>query len=205
MPVIAANTVHVQMQYEMNGQLVENEFYVTCQAAPTSTDLDEIADVFDTWASGTWMPDITSATKYTGLVLTSLDSVGGPVLIFPHSPAVTGTRNGTSWNNVSFAIQRIILERFRGGHPRLYVPGIPDNALSGTNTVQASYANELVADLETLRANLLAHANTYILSALRSTPSPRTKDNPEAVPIVGHRYNDLVIDSQRRRLPGRGQ
>lgn len=204
MPVIASQTVQVLVQYLFNGQKAENTFYVSTVGVPASTDLDSIANEFATWLSGSWMPLMPSTVQCTGMVLTSLDSASGPVLISPISPAIAGGGQAALYNQVSFAIQRLILERFRGGHPRIYVPGMPPNHVTSSNLVSAGHADNLVDSLEDLRAALIANANTYIMSVLRSTPAPRTPQNPEAVPVVGHRYNDLVLDSQRRRLPGRG-
>jgi len=199
------NGYHVRLQYTLSTQLVENEFYFVSTAPPTEAVMDELADVVLDWATLNWHNMLPTNCSVTGCVVECLD----PDFLFtkPYTlPApVAGAGAAGVPNNVSFSIQRIILGRYKGGHPRLYVPGIRSDKVTSINTLDATHADNMVTTLNDLNAAAIASPSDFIPVCLRTTGEGATPTEPLAVYITGYRYRDLTLDSQRRRLPGRGR
>jgi hypothetical protein len=198
-------TVQIQLMGREDGQTTINDlsFYHT-GGEPTTGELITLLEDVCAWyagsigsvASSTWtfvLGKLRVLSTQTGITLanaahTTPGGVGGP-------PAP---------NNVSFAVSFRTAIGGRGGRGRNYMPGIPDQALTG-NTVNSDFVTNYV--------------NFY--SAL--LVGGGVIDAPWAWVVV-HRYQDKVrlpvgevnsveavvasdnvVDSMRRRLPGRGR
>jgi len=199
------NGWHVRLQYTLSTQLVENEFYFVSIAPPTETVMDELADVMLDWAVDDWHNLLPLNCAVTGCVVECLD----PAFLFtkPYtlpSPVSGAGANGAP-NNVSFSVQRVILGRYKGGHPRLYVPGIRDDKITSINTLNGAHADLIVDTLNALNTLMIASTSTFQPVCLRTTGEGATPTEPLPVAISSYRYRDLTLDSQRRRLPGRGR
>jgi len=199
------NGYHVRLQYTLSTQLVENEFYFVSTVTPTEATMDALAELMLDWATDAWHNLLPLNCAVTGCVVECLDEAF--LLTKPYSlpsPVAGAGDNGVP-NNVSFSVQRIILGRYKGGHPRLYVPGIRADKVTAVNTLNQAHADLIVTELNDLIDLAIAHANNYIPVCLRTTGEGATPVNPLPVNITGYRYRDLTLDSQRRRLPGRGR
>jgi len=199
------NGYHVRLQYTLSTQLVENEFYFVSTVTPTEATMDALADLVLDWATDDWHNLLPTNCAVTGCVVECLDE--NFLLTKPYSlpSPVSGAGDSGVPNNVSFSVQRIILGRYKGGHPRLYVPGIRADKVTSINTLNQTHADLIVTALNELNTLAIAHANDYIPVCLRTTGEGATPTNPNPVNITGYRYRDLTLDSQRRRLPGRGR
>ena len=199
------NGFHVRLQYTLSSQLVENEFYFVSIAPPTEAVMDELADVVLDWATDDWHNLLPTNCAVTGCVVECLD----PDFLFTKPYAlpspVSGAGDSGAPNNVSFSIQRIILGRYKGGHPRLYLPGVRQDKITSINTMNGAHADLIVTALNELLTLAAASTSLFTGVALRTTGEGATPTNPNPVQITSYRYRDLTLDSQRRRLPGRGR
>lgn len=112
--------------------------------------------------------------------------------------------------NVAAVVSWDIDQKYKGGHPRTYLPGIDSTAYAegGSNQWASAFVSALkaaaLAFLTQLVANLLAagfaSAEPVIISRFRNGPRP----SAVAFPITNSSANPPVvnsrIDSQRRRL-----
>jgi len=199
------NGYHVRLQYTLSTQLVENEFYFVSTITPTEATMDALADLVLDWATDDWHNLLPTNCAVTGCVVECLDENFLLTKPYSLSSPVSGAGDSGVPNNVSFSVQRIILGRYKGGHPRLYVPGIRADKVTSINTLNQTHADLIVTALNELNTLAIAHANNYIPVCLRTTGEDATPTNPNPVNITGYRYRDLTLDSQRRRLPGRGR
>jgi len=202
---ILDRTWHVRVQYSIWDQQCENEFYVGSAATSDALVSDALADVFDNWVTSDWMPLMQNTALYTGLVVECYDPDFPLSTPYPKSPTVAGGNGSGLDNSMTLSIQRIIAERYKGGHPRIYTPGIPAGELVDVNHVGTSWVNDVIAALNTLTSDLLADPNVFTPIALRTTGSGCTQTTPCQKIILGYRAVNNVVDSQRRRLPGRGR
>lgn len=199
------NGYHVRLQYTLSAQLVENEFYFVSLVSPTEAVMDELADVVLDWATLNWHNFLPTNCAVTGCVVECLDETF--LFTKPYSlPApVAGSGSAGAPNNVSFSIQRIILGRYKGGHPRLYVPGIRLDKITSINTLDATHADNMVTELNALILAAIGSTSDFTPVCLRTTGPGSTPGHPAPINITAYKYRDLNLDSQRRRLPGRGR
>jgi len=199
------NGYHVRLQYTLSSQLVENEFYFVSTVTPTEAVMDELADVVLDWATDDWHNLLPTNCAVTGCVVECLDEDFLFTKPYTLPSPVAGAGDSGAPNNVSFSIQRIVLGRWRGGHPRLYVPGIRADKITSINTLNGTHADLMVTALNELITLAIASPSDFIPVCLRTTGEDATPTHPNPINITSYRYRDLTLDSQRRRLPGRGR
>jgi hypothetical protein len=140
----------------------------------------------------------------------SLSHVEWVVLDTQTSPAGRTDEAGTAGaiNHPSIAANAALVVtsrtalRGRSYRGRTYVAGIPNNFLANAVTVDSTYANDLVAGFALLQASMAAVQATlsvvsYQHNGVRTTPAH--------VETITHFTTDYYLDSQRRRLQGRGR
>jgi len=159
--------------------------------------------------------DMPATTVLNSIMLTDLTSASSPQAIA--STGRTGTNGGTSVpNSIAFVVKDRIARRYRGGHPRTYLPGVPTARLSGPDTWDATNGTNLLNDWVTYINACMAAAPAGVGAVLEvnvsyfagftnhtfSSGRIRPLATPRAVPlidaIVGHSFNPRVA-SQRRR------
>jgi hypothetical protein len=92
---------------------------------------------------------------------------------------------------------------YRGGHPRTYVPGVPDSAMITSNDVTGTFASSLAAGANTYRTNVNGYTNTSMPSVTLGTMSfvraNAWRTPPVFIPFTSASC-DVRLDTQRRRL-----
>lgn len=124
-----------------------------------------------------------------------------------------GVSEGTGApGSVTIAVKKATLNRGRSYRGRMYVPGIPLSALSSGNadTVTSTFISNLLSALGLFYADALTADSTLMpvvvsrfsgVDPITHKPVPRTSGikTPVAALVVNNQ-----VDSQRRRLAGRG-
>jgi len=170
--------------------------------------------ISNAWATN-MSQDQVAAISLTGIQLTDLTSQSGAQLIT--SVARPGTNIGTAGNAGLAAIVKFrINRRYRGGHPRFYMPGPPNTQLTTSQTWSAAYiagvathfASFVAASVLAPPANfgILAQVNvSYFLGFTNRTfPSGRTRPVPtlRVTPlqdvVVSYSGNPIVAQQRRR-------
>lgn len=136
---------------------VVDRFYLSYGGTdPTLTELDTFAGAVAT-AWGTDLkalaPDVVESTEVT---CTALFSHSGPETSVPNS--VSGTRGATYLGaDVSACLRFHVPRRYRGGHPRIYLPfGIDTDLGTGIN----EWSGAFIAAMETGWANFITAITT---------------------------------------------
>lgn len=198
------NTVRIDIHYNQAGQNTENVLYVTNPDGFGGSELDDLRNKFIDWIDATWTPVLPNTTSVTGFIMTDYTSDTGDVLVYTPVAPIAGDQNAGLPNNVTLSVAKDIQQRFRGGHGRLYVPGIPGDKATQT-LVDSTFANLLRAALENLRTSIIGIPDTnWFLSLPRFTYVGGVPTAVEVFPIIQFKLVDYRIDSQRRRLAGRG-
>jgi hypothetical protein len=186
----------VAMIMQRDTRQVVNTFHVQKTAAWTAGDLSSLALAVKVWWTTYYKPMIPSQYALTQIQVRVYDPVAPLAYDLNVSPPEAGTRGTTpEAGNVTLSMSTrtgYAGRKFRG---RMYLAGIGTGDISVTDTV--------VSALSTLAANAIA---TLIASAL-----------PAGMALtLFHRFTNTftditayvienVVDSQRRRLPGRGR
>jgi len=156
------------------------------------------------------VPNLVSAASasvvFTGVVVEDVRTVPYGGAEFPQTPqAGTFTSAGIALpTDCCIAIKRSTALLGRSGRGRLYWPIWQSPELDTADTIPSSHATFIVGkvqDFDNAIVAALPTANLVLISTVTGG-APRTNGLPES--ITGYSVADLAIDSQRRRLLGRG-
>lgn len=195
-------TYRVRLVWSLDGQEVMNVFHVgyTSATAPTA---DMLASTVLTWAGDTLLPLLSRDLLLRRVEVIDLAIVdGATATLAPDGDLPGGAEDGSLPNNCALCVSFRSTSRGRSSRGRFYVPGIPnsqhvDSRLSGAwvANVVAAFSTLLFA-LTSVGAELVV-VSRYSEGEERPTPVKYVVQSAIAV--------DNIVDSQRRRLPGRGR
>ena len=199
-----AGVAKAEFRYTLAGQQVENVIYVKGESTPMSTDsMRSIGDVLSAWYTVNEAPLVVTHIVLNEIKLTAMDTFDGPALSYTDGLPVAGTSTGTGLpNNVSLAVKLSSESRGRSATGRWFIAGIPVGVLSDANTVSSGWAGFQKAAFDAL---ILAFGSTtfrWVIASYRTHNEWRTVGATHDVSGISV---DRTVDSQRRRLPGRGR
>ena len=198
----AAGIVRVRVAGTVNGAPFNNIFFLQYSgSAPTVSNLNAVcADVLTAWQTNfkSLCPSTVVLAGADAQDLTNAGAASGAA-----TDTTAGTRSGTAMpNSVAACVTWKINNRYRGGHPRTYLPaGVIADVVTGNRWTDAfvSAANTAAAAFLTAMNAISVGGSTYkqvCLSYTRNlikltTPVPYSIQSG----LVDHRP-----DTQRRRL-----
>lgn len=154
------------------------------------------------------VPVASSHVVFTGSTFEDVSALpyGGNTYPMAPTPGTAATTAASLPNSNCIAIKRIGGGIGRSARGRVYWPIWCGNVLTTANTVDATYLNGVVAGLTAFQAALTDPTGFLAVLGHLSEQIGKTPRNPMVFyATAGWVYADLVIDDQRRRLPGRGQ
>lgn len=196
--------IQVEMRYTQDGQAVENTLYFLAPVAPGVDDLNELGASLFTWYTAAIRPLQGNTVNLNEIYLRSLaGAVAAEYTTVVPQPS-PGTRIGTPLpNNVTLAVSFRTGTTGRSARGRNYILGLVEsdvdfNEVGGpvTEDWQDAY-NELTT------AGGAVPGYTWIVYSRRTAGAPRPTG--VAFTIVTATIVNNIVDSQRRRLPGRGR
>lgn len=200
------NTASVELIYLANTQTLENIFHVKKGSPYSLADLQALRTIVNNWDAATWATQRSQFCTLQRIRTKALDSLGSPMEDFAlPTPRGGAVGAGTLPNNVTFCVKLntgLTGRCFRG---RLYFPGITLGHLNtgNFNEIAAASGTSIVNALNTLLANLATGGHTLGVVSYRVNKAWRSSG--VFTPATGWSSIDLHLDSQRRRLTGRGQ
>lgn len=204
MPFIpATNVAECRIVGLLRGQLCENvlHFFNTLGAF-TQADLNTLADNLGAQWNGNVLPLISSDYTFELVQARDLTTQFAPTAEFSGASAAGGGGDAMP-NNVAscFSLRTGLPGRSNRG--RLYIGGIPRDAVT-ENNITAGFRNSMLTAL----GNLIGQdsvATGFIWSVLSRQQNNLPLAAGISRPITVVITTDSVVDSQRRRLPGRGK
>jgi len=163
------------------------------------TDIDALADAVDTSWAANMLPLLHTSYEYSGTFVRGLEdivdlesqSLGG---------AGAGAIGGDSFpNNVAFVITAYTGHSGRSARGRIYIGGVPASITATQNTVSGTFATNVVSAIDQVVLDALTAGWTYTIVSRVSLGAPRLVGINTKVTDIQAR--NLVLDSQRRRLP----
>lgn len=186
-----------------------NVFYLQYSLAnPSSVDLRSIATAFQ----AAWAANIASmlvpTVHFQAIRSTDLDKIDGQVDLYSFD--TPGSSAGASMAaNVALCVSRKIARRYKGGHPRFYLPGVADsNRLDQTHwsgsylTASASKVTAFLNAVNAITTSATGGCKMVNVSYWYTDPPktpPKLRVTPVIDPITGLSI-DARIDSMRSRL-----
>jgi hypothetical protein len=181
-----------------------NVFNVSKGSPYSSSDLAALRGVVDSWDNVTWKGSRNTGTSLFRIKSKGLDTNSSPVDDYYLPTPRAGTIGGSSLpGNVTFAFKLATARAGRSYRGRWYLVGMSTlNFGTTTNRYDVASANAIVSWLNLLKTNLLAAGHTLIVLSYANSLAWRATAHAE--PATGFVVVDYNLDSQRRRLTGRG-
>ncbi len=196
------NTSRLAVVYSRGGVLMVNVFHFYREGQWGSPELGALLDAF----AGVWLaevlPNLHSSVTVNRYEARGLRApVDDYVALFPSTPHTGGRGGDLTPGNVAFCITHTTGLTGRSARGRTYFGGFSEEDVTGDSLI--------VTRAQNLRNALSSMRTTTIDAGWSPVVVKRYDDKvllPTAItlPVTGYRYTDTILDSQRRRLSGRG-
>lgn len=201
--VYTPNTVEAAILMSLDNQQIENTLWFEFSTNPDASNLEELCQTLINWWTGEMAPYLSTALSLRGARAVSMNSSTSPTAqLAPASPTAGEVAGDCVPGNVAFCVQFKSFGRGRSTRGRNYIPGIPMSQLSGINEVGSSFATAMINAYLAILGDTYTFIPAWVINSKFSGGAPRTTGVNSVVTSVV--YADLYLDSQRRRLPGRG-
>lgn len=196
------NAASVEWRYLIDEQQVENRVNFILDAPPSTGDLENLANACAAWRDAELRPLQASAVQLREVYVTDQSAVDAPTFSLALSPPLAGGVAADPLpNNCSLCISFRTANRGRSARGRLYHIGLAENQ-QVASSVLGSVANALLAAYQALPSYVAPVG--WQMAVISKTLNKVARTEGFKYPITTIGIVDLVIDSQRRRLPSRG-
>lgn len=201
----APGTIGVVVEGRLSGQLYENTLYFFQNGAdPTIGDCQAIATLVSQWWTGSVLPNLTDSLVMVRVTAKNLFINGGAKGVQSMGGAAGGVATEQSPNNVSAVVTFDTGQSGKSSHGRNYIGGVP-NAAIDVNTIDIGFIAQIIGAYQELLPGGGSDPTPYFWSVLSRQSGGIVAATALAVPVQNVYFTDNTVDSQRRRLPGRGK
>lgn len=192
----------ILVNYRQAGQQLQNQFYCNVNSSPPTNLHEAIGATFEAWLRDQWSTVASDQAEVNNIVVTDVRTAGGVQLtIVPATPLTgdvsgeampTGTTITASWRT------GLAGRSFRG---RTYHVGLAESQCTG-NSIASGIRTQMLTAYGRLILDTQAGDYPLAVCSRVSNGAPRVSGiltNVSAVIV------EEFIDSQRRRLTGRGR
>jgi hypothetical protein len=195
-------TAQVDMVYSYFGERLETVLHFTKATPWTEAELEDLTDTVETAWVANMQPRVNSSMCLILIVARSLETDTAPAF----ERTVTGTCGlGASSGlpgNVAFVVTKKTAKRGRSYTGRIYHAGLSEADVTG-NTVGVASADSILQGWVQYRTAVeTASSSQMTVVSYQENNVPRLVG--VATPVTALVLRDNSVDSQRRRLPGRG-
>lgn len=201
--VPTSNTCLVEMRMLYDQQRIENTFHFQSEGGFTAETLTAVGNAMIIWWNENLAPCLVTDCVLREVYVVDLSSATAPAAtVTPPAPS-SGTR-GTAGapGSTAFCISLRTVGRGRSSRGRNYVSGLDRGAIVESR-MDPVYVNQLVSAYRALLGTGSPGSTVWGVVSYRNNKVARPAGLFE--PITAVVAVDNVIDSQRRRLPGRGR
>lgn len=199
------NTAKIVIMGVVDGQEVDNDLYFRhTTGVITQADLVTLVGEVATWMSTQYAPILNVAWSGRKVTGRALDFSFGFVAEVDLSSAAGGTSGEAAPNNCTMAIKfgtNFAGRSFRG---RNYVPVLTNSEVSG-NVIDSAFINSVILVYEQLLPGGLSQPPGWSWSVVSLVTLGAPRVAGVFTEITSVTVTDNIVDSQRRRLPGRGK
>lgn len=198
------NVIEAEMRMRLDTQKIENTLYFYKVTGWTAADVPVVFNALLLWWTTTYSDPLSNTLTLNEIKITDLSSDVGFAFEIPAptpKPA-GGSAEPSAPNNVALCVSFRTAGRGRSSRGRNYVPGIPKTAIAA-NTVNTDTTTAIAAAYNDLLTVADGFGGDWCVVSRFSGGSPRAAGLVSI--ITAATIVDSTVDSQRRRLPGRGQ
>lgn len=198
----AINVAKVGVDFTLSGQKVAMTFHFKKEGGWDIDGLEDLGAAMILWAVNELMTGISQEILLTGATAVDLTTATSPSVALPVTPPEAGGIALPSIaSNAAACVTARTPQRGRSFRGRNYVPGLATDALedAGFLTLGAlSFLTSCWSELDTVEDTT---SSTHGVASFQSNLAPRAA--ALFTPYTSYTM-DQPLDSQRRRLPGRG-
>ena len=200
--VPAINVAAVGYVFQIDEQYVEMEQEVI-QTDLSTTGLNAVAAVALGAFRDAILPFLSNDLKCMEVVVADVSTEFGPVVTLPFAAEdVGGIEFMALPNNCSLCVTKVTAARGRSAHGRFYIPGIPTNARRSPSHLSSTFMSDINGALVDFFAAFTAASFEPAIVSRVTSGADRVSGLVQV--MTQYRIYDDTLDSQRRRLPGRG-
>jgi len=197
----AANILRTTVEYLLDGQILANVFHIDANEAIDEVVTNAILDVVENWVETDLMPSLADTLEATGLVGRDLTTITGGLVERPFVAPINGDSTSPVLPfNVALCITLLTDLAGRSYRGRSYMPGLTEGQVTYSEIssgAAAAFATNYIALVD----DLSLAGYELVVTSFQAGGAPRVAAVSTPVTAVGA---NTVVDSQRRRLPGRG-
>lgn len=202
--VAAPNIVEVQFRCTFQGSLTMNRIHVNVLHTPTSSDLATLVSELAGWWIDNVAPLVNVSLELREVYAKSLASQPGPEATFSEGLPVTGSLSGEALPaNCSLAVSLRSNVTGRSSRGRWFWQGFEEGQSNGS-LISSGILTSIDQALTNLRSDIIDLGFIWVIVSYRHDNAPRV-GGPVYFNVLDITIIDNVVDSQRRRLPGRGR
>lgn len=198
------DVAQAQIFGRIDGQTTINDLYFASESPPvTLGQLEVLALGLADWFSASLLTLLSASFAFERVHVRDLTTQAGFSVDQSAGAGPGGAGGAFVPNNVAPCISFRTQIAGRSGRGRNYIPGVPQSVITG-NTISPGF----IADTTIAYQGLLDTGSfkptgwTWVVVSRFTLNAPRPAGVANAVLSV--LYTDTTVDSQRRRLPGRG-
>lgn len=197
------DVIQVEANYTWASQFCQNVVQYKGSITPTPVNVLPLLAEFVTKWNATMKVYMPSDLSLTGLKVLDLSSQSGWTLFYQTGLPIAGTSAGASLpNNCAVVLTKRTFNRGRSYRGRIYQPGLTELHTT-SNQVQGTPLAAMLAFWDDMRFYATGVVDYQMVVASRFQNHVQLSVG-EATDVTGI-TSDGVVDSQRRRLPGRGK
>lgn len=196
------NVMQANLRFTVDGQQCENVLNFEYPRGEFSTSASQVGNRIETVLWAQLRDFIAVGCEFREVYFVDLSTQDGPVQTYDITLNPLGAVNTEAVpNNVTFCVTHRTQSRGRSFRGRSYVVGLAEGNVLNSRLGPIAVAG-IVAAFEDLRAAVQGDGLPMVVVSRVANGVPRTTG--VATPITECVSVDNVVDSQRRRLPGRG-
>jgi hypothetical protein len=198
------DTLQVELRMTYLEQQVENTLYFQGTPDAEGGTLIDLANEVLLWWNAEVRPYLSNQLTLREIYVTDLSAVDASAYTFtPPTPLPVGGDTAAALpGNISLAVSFRTAKRGRSFRGRNFIVGLVEPAVTGNN-VSNDFANGMQDAYGALLSGSIAADWTWGVVSRYTNKLPRATGI--FTPITAAIVTDTVVDSQRRRLPGRGR
>lgn len=192
------------LSYTYDGQRCANVLHFGSPGGGATPDADDLATNLRAWWDTNVRPAVPANCSLDSIITTELDAQGGPSVEYTLGLPASGSGVSPSLpNNVTFVVSLITALRGRSYRGRIYHVGLQESQAVGSRLLPGSQATwiNIYDDLLSLPSQSAGVA--YVVGVLSYYSLGIQRPSGVFTPAIRLAV-DEVLDSQRKRLPGRG-
>lgn len=199
------NAVKVQLYFQTAGQLGMNDlWFVGPDAEPDFSTVQTLIATIENWVVGDYLPLVCDSVTLTKIVGRAMTSATGAIATRFNGVDAGGVATEQAPNNVAPCISLGTGLGGRSSHGRNYIVGTP-NAAIDVNTIQPAFIGGFTDAYAQLLPGGGNDPSPFIFSVVSYYLAGAVRAVPFSWPVRSVGFTDNIVDSQRRRLPGRGK